>query len=41
MEQIRCNCERESIIAEKDDEAVYVQCRSCKEKTAIPIKETE
>jgi len=36
MEQIKCTCERNNTIAERDDCGnVHVQCRGCKEKTKI------
>ena len=35
MEQIRCDCHFKNVVAEKDNEAVYVQCRGCKEKVKI------
>ena len=42
IEQIRCECQNKSIIAERDNEAfIYVLCQECKKKIVIqPLKDS-
>ena len=35
MEQIRCPCQYNKILAEVDKKKIVVKCRSCKRKTDI------
>ena len=35
IEQIRCSCHHKNVLAERDEQGVYIKCKGCREKYDI------